>query len=545
MKLTGNTILIPDANSPLMVELVKRLYAFGNTLVIGSHSPEDIRKACRPKIAGSKVFKKEFDKYSSRDREKFVQWALKTHPDINGAFLLPWGFKTDAQFHRPVAHWMIGPQLSDTIVQPLHFTGLLAAHLASKKESFIAFFSGKPFSEQPLVDAAHAAIHAFAASARSQLEDTSVRLFEFEYLQNNDGAEAYKGDELKKFCANVLHALQQNSFKNPVHPHNDMQAPNGNDYRFTTLHSVPKAILFGVAIGDALGVPVEFLSREELLKNPITGMCGYGTHSQPPGTWSDDSSLTFCLAESLLKGYDVKSMAGNFLMWLHYASWTAHDEVFDVGITTQGALQNLADGAEPTMSGLADENSNGNGSLMRISPLLLEIHDKPIKERFLKTREVSFITHRHIRSVISCFMYLEFAREILLKKNKFTAFKKVQKSVPEFLKNENIDKREIAIFDRVLKGDISELPESEIKSSGYVVHTLEASIWCFLKTDSYKSAVLKAVNLGDDTDTTGAVTGGLAGLYYGVEEPLDDPEWRIAQHERIEALAEKLQEKYF
>jgi ADP-ribosylglycohydrolase len=311
------------------------------------------------------------------------------------------------------------------------------------------------------------------------------------------------------------------------------------------IHSIPKSILFGVAIGDALGVPVEFLSREEIARNPVTDMRGYGTHSQPPSTWSDDSSLTFCLAESLLNGYNLKAIAGNFLMWLHYAHWTAHDEVFDVGITTQRALKNIADGAEPEMAGLADVGSNGNGSLMRILPLLLEIHDKPVEERFLKMREVSSITHRHFRSVIACFLYLEFAREILLKNEKFTAFKNTQESVIEFLKTQNIDKKEIVHFDRILKSDIHELPEDEIKSSGYVIHTLEASLWCFLNTDSFKTAVLKAVNLGEDTDTTGAVTGGLAGLYYGVEEALDDPDWRIDRSAKIENLAAKLNAKYF
>lgn len=102
-----------------------------------------------------------------------------------------------------------------------------------------------------------------------------------------------------------------------------------------------KGVLFGIAVGDALGVPVEFLDRKVLLLNPVTDMTGFGTHNQPAGTWSDDSSLTFCLAESLFVGYDLNDQARRFINWYEHAYWTPRESVFDVGIATSGAIWRL------------------------------------------------------------------------------------------------------------------------------------------------------------------------------------------------------------
>ncbi len=171
-----------------------------------------------------------------------------------------------------------------------------------------------------------------------------------------------------------------------------------------------KSVLLGVAVGDAVGVPFEFRSREIMQKNPAIDMVGYGTYNQPPGTFSDDSSLTFCLAEALTKGFDLQEIANNFIKWVEEDYWTAHGEVFEIGIATEVAIENLMNVDSPELSGGDDEYSNGNGSLMRIAPLLFYLSDKPIQERYELTRLVSGITHRHIRSVIACFFYLEFAR---------------------------------------------------------------------------------------------------------------------------------------
>jgi len=304
-----------------------------------------------------------------------------------------------------------------------------------------------------------------------------------------------------------------------------------------------KSLLFGVAVGDALGVPVEFMTREDLRKKPVSDLNGYGTHHQPPGTFSDDSSLTFCLAEALTGEFDLNTIGQNFVKWRYNNFWTARRSVFDVGGATDMAIERLAQGVQPDLAGSTGELSNGNGSLMRISPLLFYLLDKPVNERFEITKQVSSITHRHIRSVIACFYFLEFARLILEGKDKFDTFKNLQTDIPAFLDSLSINQIEIARFDRLLKGNIYELTEDNIYSSGYVLHTLEATVWCLLTTDNYRDAVLKAVNLGNDTDTTGAVTGGLAGLLYGLDDIPENWINQIARHDDIEDLAERFGKK--
>lgn len=310
-----------------------------------------------------------------------------------------------------------------------------------------------------------------------------------------------------------------------------------------TIRAKVTSSLFGVAVGDALGVPVEFNSRQTIDLNPVTDMIGYGTYNLPAGTWSDDSSLTFCLAEALTQDFDLNVIGQNFVKWMRENYWTPHGNVFDIGIATQKAIARLAQGEKPELAGGFNETDNGNGSLMRILPLLFYIYDKPIKERYELTKQVSSITHGHIRSVISCFYYLEFARQIISGKDKFEIYKDLQNELTSYLISLSINPAEIGLFDRLLKGNIHKLHVDEIQSSGYVLHTLEASMWCVLTSNNYKESVLKAVNLGSDTDTTGAVTGGLAGLLYGLDNIPSHWIIQIARKDDIENLAERLAEK--
>ena len=252
-----------------------------------------------------------------------------------------------------------------------------------------------------------------------------------------------------------------------------------------------KDALFGIAVGDALGVPVEFKSRNAIKQNPVTDMIGYGTYNLPPGTWSDDSSLAFCLTEALTQGFDLNIIGENFVKWLYQNYWTPYGEVFDVGISTRQAIYRLSVGTQPDLAGGFEEDENGNGSLMRILPSLFYIKDKSINERYHLTKQVSSITHGHIRSVIACFYYLEFALQLLNRQDKFAIYKNLQASISEYLNSISINPNEVALFNRLLKGDIYELPEEEINSAGYVLHTLEASIWCLLTTGNFKDATLK------------------------------------------------------
>jgi len=279
-----------------------------------------------------------------------------------------------------------------------------------------------------------------------------------------------------------------------------------------------KAAVFGLAVGDALGVPVEFKNREWLKLKPVTDMSGYGTHMQPTGTWSDDSSLTFCTIESLCNGYNPDDIANNFIRWKNEAYWSAGGIVFDIGIATSEAISKLSYVQNPADAGGKESHHNGNGSLMRILPLAFILKNKNASERFAIVQEVSSLTHAHIRSVMACYIYIDFAINLLNGLSKFDAFKQTQNTVSVFFKQNGIDYYELDIFKNILDADVSQFTESSIKSDGYVVHSLEASVWCILTSDSYKDAVLKAVNLGYDTDTTACITGGLAGIIWGYKQ---------------------------
>lgn len=308
--------------------------------------------------------------------------------------------------------------------------------------------------------------------------------------------------------------------------------------------NIVKAGILGVCIGDALGVPVEFRSREQLKRSPVTKMRALGTHRQPAGTWSDDSSLTLCLAESLCQEYNLEDIATKFLQWYNAEIWTPHGRVFDIGIATRQAIYKISKGYTPQLCGGTNEFDNGNGSLMRILPLLFYIKDFPIEQRFDKVKDVSSLTHAHIRSVISCFIYLEFLLEILNGAEKFEAYQKTKSTVKYFLDNNPIcSQGEMDKFDRILNNNIFEYDEDKISSSGYALHSLEASLWCFLNSENYSEAVLKAVNLGEDTDTTGAITGGIAGIYYGFKNIPEEWVSELVRKDDIENLCSKLENK--
>lgn len=306
-----------------------------------------------------------------------------------------------------------------------------------------------------------------------------------------------------------------------------------------------KGLLFGTAVGDALGVSVEFKSREYIKTNPVKDMISGGVHNQAAGTWSDDSSLTFCLTESLINGFNPKDVADKFVKSVYEGYWTANGNFFDLGYATGLSVKKLKSGVSPLKSGSKTEDSNGNGSLMRISPLVFYIYKEPILERYKKTKIISSITHAHIRSIIACFYFMEFLRETLLGEDKYETYSRLKKEIPSFLKYLKIKNKEIKIFDKLLSGDIYKLKESDISSSGYVVHTLEASVWCFMTEDSFKDIVLKAVNLGGDTDTIGAVSGAMAGLYYGFNSIPKKWVKKLARKEDILCLSERFAKSIF
>lgn len=317
------------------------------------------------------------------------------------------------------------------------------------------------------------------------------------------------------------------------------------------LNNKIKSALFGVAVGDAVGVPYEFRTREQMKNNPATDMIGYGTYNQPPGTWSDDSSLTFCLADALSQyGYNLERIAVSFSMWRNNDFWTARGQVFDIGNTTASAIEQLDDIIEKghpddlkLLKQQATEMDNGNGSLMRIMPLLFYIHNKPIKEQFEIIWEVSALTHKHIRAAMACLIYLKIGENILNGLPKEEAYSKMRQEIKVFWGEINFQSEERIHFQKLIQADIRETEEDDLKSGGYVIEVLESSIYYFLTRADYKETVLSIINIGHDTDTAAAIAGGLAGLYYGIENiPVLWVE-QIARKEDIENLAERLGDK--
>lgn len=302
--------------------------------------------------------------------------------------------------------------------------------------------------------------------------------------------------------------------------------------------------MLGLAVGDALGVPVEFRSRERLKQNPVTGMRAYGTHNQPAGTWSDDTTMALCTLESLAKGVDYNDIMNRFCRWVDEGYMTAHGKLFDIGRTTLHALHLYSTGTPALQCGGTDVRDNGNGSLMRILPAVFYLRreygaacmEKP--EAFALIHNLSRLTHGHEISQIACGLYCDMANELMNGKTIAEAI-----GHASLIKNSWYGMQEefspwLSKFDFVNAGILAALPEKAIRSSGYVVDTLQAALWCLITTDSYSQCVLKAVNLGDDTDTVGAVAGGLAGILYGTESIPKDWLDVLAKKEEIVRLCE-------
>lgn len=312
-----------------------------------------------------------------------------------------------------------------------------------------------------------------------------------------------------------------------------------------------KDAILGLVVGDALGVPVEFESRASLTKNPVKTMRGYGTYHQPRGTWSDDSSLTLCLMEALTKGYNLVAIAQEFIAWESQAKWTPHGSVFDIGITTSRAIFLLSEILRSKdYDGLnylhleADEYSNGNGSLMRILPLYFHLKNQGLEANFDKIWAVSALTHGHIRAALCCLYYLILLDEIIAQKDKIGAYTNTQIRFNNFLQERQINPNEQQLLKRLCQGNIANLEEDTIKSDGYVLHSLEAVVWCLMRYDSYSETVLAAVNLGGDTDTTAAIVGGLAGALYGLEQIPEEWLKAIIRLGDIEELCERFEKSY-
>lgn len=308
-------------------------------------------------------------------------------------------------------------------------------------------------------------------------------------------------------------------------------------------HTKLPAAIWGFITGDALGVPYEFCSRKTMQQNPATGMVGFGTHDQPPGTWSDDTSMMLCVLENNFKKGSIKDLAQLFIRWYRDAYHTAHGEVFDIGITTQESLERLMSGCKMSEAGSTHPHSAGNGSLMRSLPYAFYADFSEGAYCMIRQNQ---LTHRLPVCTYSCLYYIRFLRSLADGYDKETSMKHAKGHLHFGLRITERDENDpypYTELKRLFDVDFKNIPEELINSGGYVVDSLEAATWCFLNTDNYTDAVLKAVNLGRDTDTIGALTGALAGVYYGTESI--PAEWlnTIARKQELEIWLEELSQK--
>ena len=283
-----------------------------------------------------------------------------------------------------------------------------------------------------------------------------------------------------------------------------------------------KGALVGLALGDALGMTLEFVGRDK--KPTVTDLVGGGPFRLAAGEWTDDTSTALCLADSLLERgqLDVRDLMERFLRWYDEGHNSVTGECFDIGVTTARALQTFRDTGEP-LSGSTDPQSAGNGSVMRLAPVAIRWwHDR--SNATAAARLQSRTTHGAVQAVEACALFAELLIEAIAGAPKETVLRARDWSGD-------------AQIAEVAAGSWRAKERNAISSSGYVVHTLEAALWCVGRSESIEDALILAANLADDADTVAAVTGQLAGALWSMSGApvgwLDKLAWR----EHIESLA--------
>ena len=298
--------------------------------------------------------------------------------------------------------------------------------------------------------------------------------------------------------------------------------------------------VLGFAIGDAVGVPVEFTDRTKLLSNPVQEMLGFGSYDVPAGSWSDDTSMTLATMDSVSKTGKINcnDMAMLFCNWINNADYTANGFVFDIGITTKYALLKfMKDKCNASLCGGTGFNENGNGSLMRMLPIAFYCyyHKSDDNDIYEIVKKVSSITHAHEISIMSCYVYVKYVINILNGQDKLQSYKNIKNfDYANYFQDDTIK-----AYDRILKDNINELKVSEIDSNGYVVSTLETVLWTVINSNSYTQSIIVAVNLGNDTDTNAAITGSVTGIIYGMETFPNEWLSKLERVDYIKDISEK------
>lgn len=292
-----------------------------------------------------------------------------------------------------------------------------------------------------------------------------------------------------------------------------------------------RGCLLGLAVGDAIGTTVEFKPRGSFA--PMTDIVGGGPFQLKAGEWTDDTSMALCLAASLLeKGFDLHDQITKYVKWYREGYMSSNGRCFDIGIATREALNRFIVSGNPE-SGSTNPHSAGNGCIMRLAPVpIMYVGDS--NKAALLSAEQSKTTHGAIECIESSRLF----GEILVR-----ALQGVDTKESVLTQNTiNRYKYSSPRIQAIADGAYFEDGSHQIKGTGYVVDSLEAALWCFYTTDNFKDAVLTAANLGDDADTTAAITGQIAGAYYGESSIPQSWLGKIVMANEIGNMAEQLSE---
>jgi len=284
--------------------------------------------------------------------------------------------------------------------------------------------------------------------------------------------------------------------------------------------------LLGLTCGDAVGTTVEFSRRGSF--TPVTDMTGGGPFNLQPGQWTDDTSMALCLAESLLtrNGFDAHDQMTRYVNWWHWGYLSSTGTCFDIGMTVQDALAKFTVSGEP-YSGSSDPFSAGNGSLMRLVPVVLFAYPN-VQQAIVLAGESSRTTHGAAEAIESCQLFAAILCAALAGRQKDALLNNLQYTPIQ------------GKLQSLAGGAFISKDDTQIRGTGYCVESLEAALWCFFHTSSFAEAILRAVNLGDDADTTGAIVGQLAGAYYGVNAIPQHWLERLSMRADIEEMAGNL-----
>ncbi|MDO5725181.1 MAG: ADP-ribosylglycohydrolase family protein [Tissierellia bacterium] len=301
-----------------------------------------------------------------------------------------------------------------------------------------------------------------------------------------------------------------------------------------------KSTIYGVAIGDAFGLAHDTKSRQMMKENPVyTIMDGF----HEAGTYSDDTALTLALLDGLSKfEINEEDLMENFFQAAFMNKYAAIENAgFGFGRTTIEALSNYKNEIKPW--GRSSFHSNGNGALMRHSPVPLYLYYSGISDDIEKvlsfSKTITALTHAHPISIIASGIYTLFMIELLKDSSPDVALNRAYDLAKNYYNRDSITREYFTYFKRLNDLDFHYIDETKIKSTGYVIDSLEASLWSFIPTISFKEAIIRACNLGGDTDTICAITGSMAALYYGMENIPKDFIIRIKNSQLIDEMIQK------